>query len=65
MFYCDACADVRGWPETFFHSRGKCEVCGEVGICNDTPSKNLPPLPDSPSQAEVDAAIASIKEVGE
>lgn len=42
MFYCDPCRDQRGWPDSIFKSRGKCEVCRTVAVCNDVPSKYLP-----------------------
>lgn len=41
MFYCDACAEKRKWPKTWFKSEGQCEVCGNFANCNDKPSKEL------------------------
>lgn len=40
MFYCDACARKNKWPDEFWlpRSRGPCEVCGKVAVCNDVPS---------------------------
>lgn len=43
MFYCQACADRNGYPETMFKSEGPCEVCGTVAVCNERASKDLPP----------------------
>lgn len=45
MFYCNKCAEERGYPESIGKSRGKCEICGEITDCNDVPSNFLPPLP--------------------
>jgi len=46
MFYCQDCAEEKGWPtDTMVKSRGKCEICGELAICEDVPSKFLP-IPD-------------------
>lgn len=42
MFYCNPCAEKRGWPQVMARSRGKCEECGKIEICNDHPSKDLP-----------------------
>jgi hypothetical protein len=44
MFYCKTCAEKNGWPyEPFMPmSRGKCEMCAEVGLCADRPSSRLP-----------------------
>lgn len=43
MFYCDECAEPRGWPTgTLMRSRGACEVCKTQADCNDTPSGRLP-----------------------
>lgn len=33
MFYCDACRQEHGYPETFMRSRGKCEVCDNICLC--------------------------------
>lgn len=41
MFYCDKCRVKNGWPTSFMGSRGPCEVCKEVAVCNDTPSRYL------------------------
>lgn len=51
MFYCDPCGEERGWPTEktnpvmafTFKSRGPCEMCHKVAVCNDVPSKYLPP----------------------
>lgn len=42
MFYCDECAKEKGWPESMFRSRGPCEVCGEVRVCSQRKSIDLP-----------------------
>ncbi len=45
MFYCDPCGKKKGWPlggALHARSRGPCEVCGEVEMCNSVPSKDLP-----------------------
>jgi len=42
MFYCDECAKKRGWPESFMKSKGPCEICDRVAVCNDIPSGALP-----------------------
>lgn len=43
MFYCDSCAQKNKWPTDFFlpRSRGPCEVCEKVAVCNDVPSERL------------------------
>lgn len=43
MFYCNRCADEQGYPETMFKSEGRCEVCGDMAVCNDRASRDLPP----------------------
>lgn len=43
MFYCNACAEQRGWPQTGFTSYGLCEICEKTCECNDRPSRLLPP----------------------
>lgn len=55
MFYCNPCADGHGWPKTIFVSHGACEICYQVGACNDTPSKYLTPTDEQ-------QAIESIKD---
>lgn len=42
MFYCNGCAKKNGWPLSSVKSRGKCECCGTLTVCNDTPSELLP-----------------------
>ncbi len=44
MFYCDDCAEKRGWLKTIGKSVGPCEICGKTKECNDRPSSELPPL---------------------
>lgn len=41
MFYCMLCAEDSDYPETLFKSRGPCELCGMVALCNDLPSSRL------------------------
>lgn len=42
MFYCDKCGLEKGWPKSITKSFGTCELCDEVSVCNDTPSRLLP-----------------------
>lgn len=45
MFYCDVCAEDKGWPLTHdvgYSSYRNCEVCGKVAKCNDKWSGALP-----------------------
>ena len=56
MFYCTKCAEDRKWPETMFKSRGKCETCGEVAVCNEMASKNLP-VPASFEEEDDEPAV--------
>jgi len=42
MFYCDSCAEQKGYPESIGKSRGTCEICGKVKICNDVSCSKLP-----------------------
>ena len=42
MFYCQVCADTKGWPEGFSLSYGPCEICGKPRQCWSIPSKFLP-----------------------
>ena len=42
MFYCKKCGDDREWPEGFFKSYGRCEICGKSAPCSDVQSKLLP-----------------------
>lgn len=41
MFYCNKCKIKKSWPESLVKSFGTCEVCGEIGDCNDKPSDLL------------------------
>lgn len=41
MFYCEECRAKNDWPESFFKSRGPCEMCHKTATCNDVPSKFL------------------------
>jgi len=42
MFYCEDCRREKDWPASFMTSKGKCEICDKVAICNDVPSSDLP-----------------------
>lgn len=44
MFFCDSCAKKCGWPSSIMKSHGKCEMCENVSVCNDVPSRYLPPI---------------------
>jgi hypothetical protein len=46
MFYCDPCADKYYYAWSFFKSLGKCELCGNMAICNEYPSAPLPSVLD-------------------
>jgi DNA-directed RNA polymerase subunit RPC12/RpoP len=41
MFYCDPCAEEKGWPESFHKTHGTCEVCGKTAVCNDVHHDHL------------------------
>lgn len=55
MFYCEPCRVKNSWPESlggpFGMSRGPCEICKQVAVCHDVPSKALP-MPKRPEQPE-------------
>jgi hypothetical protein len=53
MFYCDPCADKREWPPSLSRSYGRCEICDEMSVCNDKPSRHLPP----PKQGFIDPRL--------
>lgn len=42
MFYCEACRKKNKWPELWFKSFGRCEMCAKTAECNDVPSRDLP-----------------------
>lgn len=42
MFYCNECRDKMKWPESFSQSKGPCEMCGKISICNDVHHSHLP-----------------------
>jgi len=44
MFYCNECAEKKGYPITIGRSQGCCEFCGRHANCNDMPSSKLPPI---------------------
>lgn len=41
MFYCEDCRQNNNWPESMSKSTGRCEECGDLHICYDTPSAVL------------------------
>jgi len=41
MFYCDECRVLHNYPESMVKSRGHCEICGELAVCNDVPTSEL------------------------
>ena len=43
MYFCDPCRGKKQWSESMAKSEGPCEVCGKTSVCNDVPSKYLPP----------------------
>ena len=51
MFFCDKCAEKRDWPESFSKSYGKCEICDNVTVCSDVPSRYLP-IPKIPDHLD-------------
>ena len=52
MFYCNDCAEITGWPDTVLaKSKGPCEMCGRMALCNDCPSSALPDI--SKQQADM------------
>lgn len=48
MFICNTCLSSFTNPESGFKSRGPCKVCGQVGLCNEIPSKYLEARPSEP-----------------
>lgn len=61
MFYCNKCADKKGWPKnTISGSYGPCECCGRVSECDDVPSYALP-IPKKQMMTKKDyVAVAAI-----
>ena len=54
MFFCNSCAEKKGWDHLIAKSRGSCEICGEHAACNDIPSKYLQSsLPESEDLGKV------------
>lgn len=51
MFYCESCAEKKGWPFDWYlaASRGPCEVCKEVSLCADVHHSHLPPATQQPA----------------
>lgn len=45
MFYCDKCAEKRGWVTSIAKSHGKCEVCEKIAFCNDVSRVSVAHLP--------------------
>lgn len=45
MFICNTCLESFTNPESGFKSRGPCEVCGAIGLCNDIAAKYLEAKP--------------------
>ena len=41
MFYCDSCADKKGYPKTLFRSFGLCELCHQEASCSDLSCRKL------------------------
>jgi hypothetical protein len=41
MFYCAACREKHGYPESILKSYGPCEICGNTAVCDDVPSSVL------------------------
>lgn len=57
MKYCDLCARRYGFPlTTHYHDDVKCELCGEMRNCNDSPTTDLllclEPLKEKVKQGE-------------
>lgn len=42
MFICIPCRNYNQLPERLAKSRGRCEVCGQWGVCDDFPSHQIP-----------------------
>lgn len=42
MFYCEKCREAAEWPGSIVTSLGPCEICEEVTVCYDRPSRSLP-----------------------
>lgn len=42
MFYCDDCAKKNEWPESLSKSRGLCEICEQLTLCNNRSISQLP-----------------------
>jgi hypothetical protein len=41
MFVCKPCAEKTGWPYLLPLSRGQCELCDQIAVCDDI--KRPPP----------------------
>lgn len=64
MFYCQACATKNNWPGSFRRLRGRCEVCGVVTVCHDSPTSSLPLPPKSPLEGKLGDKSPSIQKKG-
>lgn len=58
MFYCDSCAKKRNWPESWFRSKGPCEVCGKTAVCYEVSSAILSELEEQRRNTMTTASIA-------
>jgi len=57
MFYCDDCRIKRNYPERLFQSRGRCEICKKITMCNEVGTENLPILEKDKCQHQETVAI--------
>lgn len=62
MFYCDSCAKEKGWPQSMFRSRGRCEVCGTTTVCSSRKSTLLPEA--SSNRESLEALGKSVSSLG-
>ena len=62
MFYCDDCAEIKGYPITMFKSSGNCEICNTPAICNEGKSSDLP-VPELEPDLKPDVIIIGIGEL--
>lgn len=60
MFYCEPCRLKYKWPESVSGSLGRCEKCGANGVCNDTPSSELPLCKPVITSRVIDEVLVSI-----
>ena len=64
MFFCDECADKKGWPKSLCKSCGTCEICGETASCSDIPSRALPLPKDLKKEEFKEKLYALLDEYG-